>query len=176
MNELEIKYKVEDFPIEKIGELGFKRKKENHQVDIYYIVNKIINGKRTYWRTRKDVLKKEYSFDLHQIESEFATAEKEVKLIDEKSFIDINNMLSIMGFHIICEIDKQRTVFEKNNILVVLDRVKHLGNYVEIEIIGEDTQGNRDVLFDIAKKLSLNDSDRVSKKGYPDLFIEKNNS
>jgi len=173
MKELEIKYSVENFPVEKIEELGFKKMKESHQVDIYYVVNKVINGKRTYWRTRKDILKKEYSFDLHQIESEFATDEKEVKLIDEKSFILINDMLSIMDFPAICEIDKQRITFLNNNISIVLDNVKHLGNYVEIEIIGEDTPENRDALLDIAKKLSLDDKNRVSKKGYPDLFIEK---
>jgi adenylate cyclase class IV len=113
MKELEIKYEVENFQVEKIEELGFKKKKKSHQVDIYYIVNKVINGKITYWRTRKDILKKEYSFDLHQIESEFATDEKEIQLVDEKSFVDIKNMLSIMGFPVIREIDKQRIVFEK---------------------------------------------------------------
>jgi len=174
MKELEIKYEVKFFPIEKIEELGFKREKESHQVDIYYIVNKVINGKRTYWRTRQDILKEEYSFDLHQIESEFATDEKEIKLLDENSYIYINDMLSIVGFPVICEIDKQRIVFGKNDISIVLDKVKNLGNYVEIEIIGEDTQENHDILFDIAKKLSLDDENRVSKKGYPDLFIEKN--
>ncbi|MDR1803960.1 MAG: CYTH domain-containing protein [Treponema sp.] len=174
MYELEIKYKVETFPLEKIEGLGFKKKKESHQIDIYYIVNKVIDGKRTYLRTRKDIIKKEYSFDLHQIKSEFATDEKEIPLMDEKYYIYINDILSIMKQPVICEIDKQRAIFEKNNISIVLDKVENLGNFVEIEIIGEDIQENQDLLFDIAKKLSLDDKNRVSKKGYPDLFIEKN--
>jgi len=173
MSEIEIKFKVENFPTEKIEYLGFIKKKESHQVDFYQIVNKIIDGRRTYMRTRKDISKKEYSWDLHQIESEFSTNEIETSLTDEKSFVDTNTRLSIIGFPIVCEIDKQRTVFEKSNIKILLDSVKHLGKYVEIEIMGKDTQENRDILFNIANELSLDNESRVSKKGYPDLFLEK---
>jgi len=175
MSEIEVKYKIEYFPIEKIEILGFNKKKESRQIDFYQIVNKIIDGKRIYMRTRKDISKKEYSWDLHQVESEFATYEIETPLTDEQSFINTNDILSIIGFPVVCEIDKQRIVFEKDNVKIVLDNVKHLGNYLEIEIIGEDTQENRDILFNIANELSLRNETRVSKKGYPDLFLEKIN-
>jgi predicted adenylyl cyclase CyaB len=173
MSEIEVKYRVKDFSIETIEKLGFKRKKESHQLDTYYIVNEMINGKRTYLRNRKDFLKGEYSFDLHQIESEFATKETEIKLANEKSYNDVNTILSTLGFNIICEIDKQRLTFKKDNISIVFDTVKHLGCFLEIEILGEDSIENRDILFEIANKLSLRDEDRISKKGYPDLYIEK---
>jgi adenylate cyclase class IV len=50
--------------------------------------------------------------------------------------------------------------------------VKHLGNYIEIEIIGEDIPANHDILFDIAKRLSL--EDKSFKKGLPGFVYRKN--
>ena len=54
--ELEIKFKVNEFPFELIETLGFVKSKENHQIDRYFIVNKVLNEKRTYLRLRQDIL------------------------------------------------------------------------------------------------------------------------
>jgi len=170
--ELELKYKVKEFPIELIETLGFVKSKESHQIDRYFIVNKILNEKRTYLRLRQDVLKETFSFDLHQIISDIAADETEIALHSTNDISDMEKILDILGYHFVCEVDKHRTIYKKDNIKLVLDIVKNLGNFVEIEMTGDETQENEKILFQAAKQLSLEEKDRVVKKGYPDLILQ----
>jgi adenylate cyclase class 2 len=171
--ELEIKYKTLLFPSELIETLGFIKSKDSHQIDKYYIVNKVLDEKRTYLRLRQDVLKNLFSFDLHQIVSDIATDEIEVALHDSDDILKIEKILEILGYPFVCEVDKQRTVYKKNNVKLILDEVKNLGNFIEIEIIGDETHEMKDMLFHIAQQLSLEEKDRVVKKGYPDFILER---
>jgi adenylate cyclase class 2 len=171
--ELEIKYKTSMFPYELIETLGFVKSKESHQIDRYYIVNEILNEKRTYLRLRQDVLKENFSFDLHQIVSDIATDETEVALHNLGDILKIEKILDILGYPFVCEVDKQRTVYKKDNIKLILDKVKNLGDFIEIEIMGDETYETQNTLFQIAQQLSLEEKDRIIKKGYPDLILSK---
>ena len=169
--ELELKYKIKEFPIELIETLGFKKSEESHQIDRYFIVDKILKGKRTYLRLRKDILEENFSFDLHQISSDIAADETEIALHSLNDIFDTEKILNILGYPFVCEVDKNRTVYEKDNIKLVLDIVKNIGNFIEIEMNGDETQENEKILFQAAKQLSLEEKDRVVKKGYPDLIL-----
>ena len=57
---------------------GFTEKGTSHQIDTYFIVNEIINGKEIYLRQRKDVTNNKYSFDFHEIISNLSTLETEI--------------------------------------------------------------------------------------------------
>ena len=170
--ELELKYKIEEFPFELIETLDFVKSKESHQIDRYFIVDKILKEKRTYLRLRQDVLKEKFSFDLHQIISDLAADETEIALNSSKDILDTEKILDTLGYPFICEVDKYRIVYKKDNVSLVLDKVKNLGNFIEIEMMGDETQKNQNVLFKIAKQFSLEEKDRVVKKGYPDLILQ----
>ena len=170
--ELELKYKVQEFPVELIETLGFAKLKESHQIDRYFIVNKILNEKRTYLRLRKDVLKGNFSFDLHQIISDIAADETEIVLQDADDIFKTEKILDTLGYHFVCEVDKYRIVYRKDNISLVLDKVENLGYFIEIEMIGNETKENQNVLFQLSKQLSLEEKDRVVKRGYPDLILQ----
>lgn len=170
--ELEIKYSVAFFPTEKIKELGFIKKGSTHQIDKYYIVDKLLQGKRTYLRVRNDLLTNVSSFDLHQIQSELATDEIEVELATEDKRQNMEHILDIMGYSILCIVDKMRDIYEKDNIKIVLDTVVGLGKFIEIEIIDNETLENRNKILEISDRLSLKNDMKVENKGYPDLLLE----
>lgn len=170
--ELEVKYRVTSFPIRTLEELGFIKKKTTHQIDKYYIVDDILQGKRTYLRVRNDLLTNFSSFDLHQIISELATEEIEVELTTEDKRLNLERILDIMGYPVLCVINKARDVYVKDNVKIVLDTVKDLGKFVEIEIIGDETLENRNKILEFSISLSLADEMKVENKGYPDLLLE----
>ena len=110
--------------------------------------------------------------DLHQILSELATDEMEVELMTDDKRQNVERILDIIGYPILCIVDKMRDVYEKDNIKIILDTVKGLGKFIEIEIIDNETLENRNKILDISNSLSLNDEMKVENKGYPDLLLE----
>ncbi|MFT4310990.1 MAG: class IV adenylate cyclase [Candidatus Woesearchaeota archaeon] len=166
--EIEIKFKVDEPKkvILKAQQIGFNIEKKKHQIDYYYVVNKITNdGERTYFRVRNNPDSTTWSVDLHTIVSEFATDEIEIGTNK-----DIQKILKYLGHNIVCIVDKQRTILKKDDVLICIDEVQNLGNFVELEI--EGTQNDFAILQTLAKELCLDLQNRVSKKGYPDLLME----
>lgn len=170
--ELEVKYKVDSFPKSQINEMGFVKKKTSHQIDRYYIVDKLLSNRRTYLRIREDIQKNEYSFDFHQIVSSLATEETEISLHSKGDVENFEKILKALGYPLICIVDKKREVYEKKSIKIALDSVKNLGAFIEIEIEGEETIENKDKLKSISNKLNLNYENLILNVGYPDMLID----
>ena len=167
--ELEMKFKVER-NYKPILELqGFKKLKEKHQVDTYFINGDILEGKKTWLRLREDKIKNSFSCDLHRLNSSFSTEETEVAL---SSVDDINKMKKIiefLGYSVQCIVDKERQIYVKDDIEIALDTVQGLGNFLEIEINGEENIENLTRLKSTAKRLGLPLSKQI-KNGYPNLL------
>ncbi|MCL2627097.1 MAG: radical SAM protein [Oscillospiraceae bacterium] len=171
--ELEVKYKVLDFPTKLIESLGFVELKRSHQVDKYHIVNKILNGKRTYMRLRNDVINNKMSFDFHQVISDIAIEETEIALNDSDDIDIMGTILEKLNYPFVCEVDKYRMVYRNGDIELVLDTVKNLGKFIEIELTGDEEHESHENLFQLVTKLSLNEKDRIIKKGYPDMILSE---
>jgi len=169
--ELEVKYKTEHFPIALIESLGFVESKVSHQIDKYHIVNKVFDGKRTYLRLRNDIMKNKISFDFHQVISDIATEETEIALTNSDDIFRMGTILDKLGYPFALEINKHRIVYKNGNIKLILDTVKNLGKFIEIEMTGNETQEIHDILFQLAQKLSLEEKNRIIKKGYPDMIL-----
>ena len=88
---------------------------------------------------------------------------------------DVNKMYKIietLGYSIKCIVDKERNVYKKGDIEISLDNVNGLGNFIEIEINGEENQENLIRLKKTAKQLGLSIAKQI-KNGYPNLLQEK---
>lgn len=170
--ELEIKLKLKRDITENIKNIGFKYIKETHQIDTYYIVNEYYQSKQTYLRIREDVINKTYSFDLHQIHSDIATKEYEIQM-NKSNINTAKNIIEILGFNEKCKIDKERKIYKKEDIIIVIDKVKELGDFIEIEIQSEPSKENEEKLFNIMNQLNLTKDDIISGIGYPDLFLQQ---
>lgn len=169
--ELEIKYKVEFFPYKLVIDMGFVEIKKSHQIDRYYIVDKLYDSQRTYLRLREDVLDRKYSFDYHQIVSELATKETEILLNCIQDIKSFDYILNSLGLKNVCIVNKQRSVFQKDNCKVIFDKVANLGCFVEIEIEGEESDENISIINNLSRSLNLQISNKILNAGYPDLIL-----
>ena len=171
--ELEYKYKVDEKIFNRIHQLNLPLVKKSHQIDTYFMVHEMIQGKATYLRVREDLTTGKACLELSQVITDLATEETEITL-DTTDLKQLHKMLSILGYHERAIIDKQRTIYQKEDCQIVLDIVKDLGLFVEIELMGEDIEMGLKTVLTIANGLGLTEGMRIAKQGYPDLLLSRN--
>ena len=99
-----------------------------------------------------------------------ARNEYNIKISSSKE--DLLDFLSILGFKPAAKIQKKRRFFRYEEFEILLDEVKELGNFIEIEIKGvRDLKSAEEMLLEFAKKLGLNEKPIL--KSYLELFSEK---
>jgi adenylate cyclase, class 2 len=171
--ELEAKFACKNIP-EAIGKaevLGFKFEKKQKQIDTYFIMNETkADGTRHYLRIREDVMKNKISLDYHRVLSLLETEETEMEINDKEKMFKI---LSLLGLGVKCVVDKERHKYTNGKIILTFDTIKGLGNFVEIEINDDISKENESLIKKTSETLGLLEENRVIKKGYPDLLIEK---
>lgn len=168
--EFEVKHKVTGHWADKIAAMGFMAKKDSHQIDYYYINNEHRDDGRHYFRVREDLIGKTASLDYHVVITDLATKETEIKIDDVQG---AKMILGYLGLKPICTVDKQRKSFSNGTVVITLDTVKDLGDFLEIEIIGEDEATAQEEISRFEQELGLSEKTRIQKRGYPDLLIEK---
>jgi adenylate cyclase, class 2 len=82
----------------------------------------------------------------------------------------MKEILDKLGFAIAGEVNKMRTYYSLNNIEICLDSVDGLGDFVELEIKGDDREAGEKILFEIAEKLGLT---RFERKSYLEMVLER---
>jgi adenylate cyclase class 2 len=84
---------------------------------------------------------------------------------------DMDIILFRLGFEKAGEVIKEREIYKLSEINVCLDRVKELGDFVELEIIGEDKDKAEKIIFEMADKLGL---DKFERRSYLELLLMQN--
>ena len=101
----------------------------------------------------------------HEVVNDLETREWETNVENLRVMKEIINKL---GFDVDVVVSKNRETFELGESEIVVDEVKNLGNFIEIE------SPSKNEIDQIADKLKINDQDIVSGLGYPDLLKQKN--
>ncbi len=83
---------------------------------------------------------------------------------------DMDIILEKLGFVKSGEVIKVRDIYKLSEITVCLDRVQGLGDFVELEIIGDDKEKSEKIIFDLAEKLGL---DKFERRSYLELVLLK---
>jgi predicted adenylyl cyclase CyaB len=160
--EFERKYRITDLKgmRDNLIELGAMFQDNSHCEDIYFkIVQKV---KRTkYLRVRMKNKSVQGTLAYHEVVNDFETKEWEVAVDDAQMIIEI---LLNLGFKYDVIVIKQREKLIFENSEIVLDEVKDLGCFVEIE------SPNRVVFERLIEKLNIKNADIISGVGYPDLL------
>ncbi|HAY34368.1 MAG TPA: class IV adenylate cyclase [Ignavibacteria bacterium] len=86
-------------------------------------------------------------------------------------FRQLENILNSQ-FETLTVVSKQRNIFIKDNIRIHLDKVKRLGEFLEIEIIYKDLKSAKKLMDFYINFLDLNGEDFI-KNSYSDLLIKK---
>lgn len=164
--ESEIKIKVED--LEKVRKtlesLNATLLKKFEQEDVYFSPpNKNFAGTLKYYlRVRSG---KNNSFDYHVAHGDVDTDETEVEIENPDKLKEI---LSKLDFKEDCTVKKIREEYELGKFKIVLDQIEELGFFVEIET----DDGEEYELIQTAKKIGLDNTNKVSGLGYPDMIMK----
>ena len=179
MREIEVKAKAKDFGalIDKLQSLGCKISDPINQKDYIY-------GKpgisllewapgRILLRIRDQDGKYIFTYK-HSLNTELDKVEREVEVSDPKQMEDIINFLD---FQKIIEVHKIRRKVKYQDYEICLDKVKGLGDFVEVEKMSVDGDGEKiqQELWNFLKSLGVAEEDRVTV-GYDRLIYAKQNS
>lgn len=171
--ENEVKYKIKD--IEKIKAKilaeGFIFHSEKYQEDYYFSpFHKNFAGTRKYYlRLRKK--NDSCIFAYHIVKNDLQTKEFEVGVDNFEVFYKI---LGLLDFKKDCVVKKNRLTYQKDGIEIMVDNVKNLGNFIEIEWCGKFTKDVKNRFHSLIETFGLKEQDLVSGLGYPDLLMAKN--
>jgi adenylate cyclase class 2 len=103
-----------------------------------------------------------------KVDSETKTREEiAVPLTDAEA---MRKVLRRLGFVPAAVVEKSRDIYRLDGVEVVLDNVKGLGTFVELEVQGEDIEQGKAVLKEAMSSLCLEGSERRS---YLELLMEK---
>lgn len=173
--EIEIKAKVKNLAAlrRKILALGAKKLADKHQLDVYLSPpHKSFFKTRYYLRVRQNLLNNKSSFDYHILRGSGKygiSEENEVGVADGKVLLKI---LKMLDFTEICRIDKKREVFQYQDFEIVLDKVKKLGNFIEVELAGNfrNREKYKKRIVELLDKLGIKKEQYCEWGGYVELM------
>jgi len=171
--EIEIKAKVKDFIDlkKRLKKLGAKFIDSVHQIDTYYILDESWRQKvGPRLRIRQDLTHKKYCWEYHEPFGENQARENEV-VIDNPKVGDY--ILKKMGCKLDVVIDKQREKYRLKDINIDLDKVKGLGNFIEVEIMNQKKSASLKRLKALLEILGVSKKDYGEYKTYLHLMWEK---
>ncbi len=135
--EIEIKARVTNHKEikKRLKILGAKSLGSLRQLDTYYILNESWRQKiGPRLRVRQDLTHNKYRWEYHEPYGENQAKENEVAIDDPKM---ADYILKKMGCKPDVVIDKTREKYRLKDINIDLDKVKGLGNFIEVEIMNQ---------------------------------------
>jgi len=172
--EIEIKAKIKDFKDikNKLKKLGVIRVGLKHQIDTYYLpyARKFSRVGHRVLRTRYDKFSGKASLESHFYFNQTTGLEHEVEVSDIKT---LEKILTDLKCKKVAVVEKKREAYHCQNMEIVLDEVKGLGKFMEVEIIGEDSGKNKKKIKDFYKKLGVSAKQFVWGPRYHGMILKK---
>lgn len=167
MLEVEIKAEVKIREMEKrIRELGARFIKKERQEDIYFR-HPCRDFKARDEALRVRMVDGEYIFTYKGARQDAETKTRpEIETKVGEAILDI---LRILGFSEVRKVVKQRDTYNWNRLKIYLDRVKGLGEFLEVE--GKDWQ-DKEKIFALLESLSI-PPERLIRKSYLEMLEER---
>lgn len=171
--EVEIKVKVNnpDKARKKIKTIG-KLIKKIYQIDTYYSPpNKEFYKKNEfceeYLRTREENNKLSFEYHRAIMKNGHKTHTEEYETFVEKPKI-LKEILDFLNFKKRTIIIKKREIYDCDDFEVILDDVKNLGFFIEVE--AKNNKLKREDCMSFLKKLNIKYK-KLPEKGYPELML-----
>jgi len=183
--EVEIKIEIDNFKEikAKVVNCG-KLIKSIKQVDDYFIPSHrdffAQKPHPTEWlriRTNPDKVIFEYDKSINKKENgeQECAEEYETEISDVEEF---RKILNFLDFKKVVTVDKQREYWDCGDLEIALDKIEGLGNFIEVEAKGnfESTADAKTACLRFLEELGIKNAENIQiNKGYPVLFLEKNN-
>ena len=176
MIEVETKLKIDRIePIEeRIKELNGDYKGEKTEIDRYFDhpnirllsgggALRVRDADGMYMLTHKGPKKDDETTSRDEIEIGIESAIEMVKIFDE------------LGFYELCQVKKLRKTYHLNDLVITLDDVIGLGEFIEVEGKASNDQEfkeKKDEIFKLLKKLRLS-TDAISQRSYLEMLLDE---
>lgn len=176
MIEVETKLKIDSTVQieERIKELVGEYKGEKTEIDLYFDHSNIqilsgggalrvrdADGK--YRLTYKGAKKDDETTSRDEIEIGIESASEMIKILDE------------LGFYELCQVKKLRKTYHLEDLVITLDNVADLGEFIEVEGKASNDQefeAKKDEIFKLLKKLGLS-TVAISQRSYLEMLLDK---
>ncbi|MEA1905345.1 MAG: class IV adenylate cyclase, partial [Euryarchaeota archaeon] len=116
-----------------------------------------------YRLTYKGPKKDDETTSRDEIEIGIESAREMVEILDE------------LGFYEICEVKKLRKTYLLKDLIITLDNVDDLGEFIEVEgkaSNDREFEEKKDEIFKLLKKLGLS-TDAISQRSYLEMLLDK---
>ena len=176
MIEVETKLKIDHIEHieDRIKKLKVEYKGEKTEIDLYFDHSDIqilsgggafrvrdADGK--YRLTYKGPKKDNETTSRPEFEIRIESAMEMIKILDE------------LGFYDIFEVKKLRKTYLLKDLIITLDKVDELGEFIEVEgkaSNDEDFKKKKDEIFKLLKKLGLS-TEEISQRSYLEMLLDK---
>ena len=175
MIEVETKLKIDRVePIEeRIKELSGNYKGEKTEIDLYFdhpniqilsggCALRVREADGKYRLTYKGPKKDDETTSREEIEIGIESAMEMIKILDE------------LGFYEICEVKKLRKTYLLKDLIITLDNVDALGEFIEVEGKASNDQEfeeKKGEIFKLLKKLGLSTGE-ISQRSYLEMLLD----
>lgn len=177
MIEVEVKLAVEDLDeIEaRLKKLGARFAEEKKQSDTYFNApDRDFAKTDEALRIRMENEKNFLTYKGPKIDSK-TKSRREIEIeIRKKEAEKLRSMLTQLGYREVAAVNKTRKVFRLHGHKISLDRVEHLGSFVEVEATAgeKNFEARRRQVFDLLKKLGL-DRAKSIRQSYLELLLAR---
>jgi len=172
MIEMEIKAYLNDETLNSFLELAPKFISSTTQSDVYY------NAPNRDFKTTDEALRirvsnghAEVTYKGPKIDAETkARMEINVKIDDYQKF---SNILQILNFKRIKSVDKIRREYECEGLNVMIDEVKDLGKFLEVEVLVESNfETAKERVFSLLNRIGF-DKEKLTRESYLELLLKE---
>jgi len=175
--EIEIKVKISklNYMEKKLKTAGAKLIGKTVQKDTYFSpAHKSLIGKSLYLRIRENidegVCRLEYHIGTEGCRKCSFTKEFEVKIDSAKTLRKIFDKLDFKQELIV---NKIRATYKLKDLNIVLDKVKGLGNFMEIEMINKNRKEAEEKIFALLSRLKISTAKICFGENYFDMTLDK---
>ncbi len=167
----------------KLINLKAKKIKQQHIIDYWFCPKNFTNFKQiqmnkpgSYSLRIRQLTEKDRT--LLELNTKAISTEKDHNIfIEHETHIDnleeTKEILEAIGFKVYCVLEKTRTVFQKNNMLINLEDIKGFNPAVEIEILADkETDIHKKTIEKTLKELGIKEKD-VIKTSITNLFMKE---
>lgn len=172
MIEMEIKAYLTDEALQNFLELPPKFISLSVQSDVYYSApNRDFKTTDEALRIRVSNGQAEVTYKGPKMDTETKAREEiNVKIDDYQKF---DNILRILSFKSIRSVDKVRRKYEFEGVNIMIDEVKDLGRFLEVEVLVEDNfDAAKQHVFSILKRTGV-EKEKLTRESYLELLLKK---
>jgi len=172
MIEVEIKAYLNDESLNSFYKLAPTLISSLTQSDVYYDApNRDFKKTDEALRVRVSNGHAEVTYKGPKIDTE-TKARKEINVkVDYQKF---KNILEVLNFKRIKSVDKIRRQYECEGLSVMIDEVRDLGRFLEVEVLVEDNiEAAKERIFSLLKRIGL-DKEKLTRESYLELLLKTN--